>query len=44
MNGWRGTWAAAQITGVVFSSLVWIVVWGSSLPSLLVALAVESPW
>ena len=40
MNRWRGTWAAAQITGVVFSSLVWIVVWGLSLPALLVALAV----
>lgn len=40
MNGWRGSWVAAQITGVVFSSLVWIVVWGLSLPALLVVLAV----
>ncbi len=34
MNGWHGTWARAQITGVLFSSLVWIVVWGLSLPAL----------
>lgn len=34
MNGWRGTWARAQITGVLFSSLVWIVMWGLSLPAL----------
>lgn len=40
MKGWRGTWAAAQITGAVFSSLVWIVVWGLSLPALLVTMAV----
>lgn len=40
MNGWRGIWAAAQITAVLFSSLVWIVVWGLSLPALLAALAV----
>ncbi len=40
MNGWRGTWAAAQITGVLFSSLVWIVVWGLSLPTMLVTMAV----
>lgn len=40
MKGWRGSWAAAQITGVIFSSLVWIVVWGLSFPALLVALAV----
>ncbi len=40
MNGWRGTWAAAQITGVIFSSLVWIVVWGLSFPALVVAAAV----
>lgn len=40
MNGWRVTWAAAQITGAVFSSLVWIVVWGLSLPTLLVTMAV----
>ena len=37
MNGWRSTWAAAQITGAIFSSLVWIVVWGLSLPALVVA-------
>jgi hypothetical protein len=30
VNGWRGTWAAAQITGVLFSTFVWIVVWGLS--------------
>lgn len=40
MNAWRGTWAAAQITGVIFSSLVWIVVWGLSLPALVVAGAI----
>lgn len=40
MNGWRGSWAAAQLTGVIFSSLVWIVVWGLSLPALVVAAAV----
>lgn len=40
MKGWRGAWAAAQITGVVFSSLVWIVVWGLSLQALLVAAAI----
>jgi len=34
VNGWRGAWARAQITGVLFSSLVWIVVWGLSLPVL----------
>jgi hypothetical protein len=40
VNGWRGRWAEAQITAVLFSSLVWIVVWGLSLPAILVALAV----
>jgi hypothetical protein len=40
VNRWRGTWAAAQITGVIFSSLVWIVVWGLSFPALVVAGAV----
>lgn len=40
MNGWRSSWARAQITGVVFSSLVWIVVWGISLPVLAAILAV----
>lgn len=40
MNGWRGSWAAAQVTGVVFSSLVWIVVWGLSLPALVLIVAV----
>lgn len=40
MNGWRGTWARAQITGIVFSSLVWIVVAGLSIPALAVILAV----
>lgn len=40
MNGWRGTWAAAQITGVIFSSLVWIVVWGLSLPAPVVTAAI----
>lgn len=40
MNGWRGTWASAQITGVLFSCLVWIVVWGLSLPALVAILAI----
>lgn len=40
MNRWRGTWAAAQITGVIFSSLVWIVVCGLSLPVLVVTAAI----
>ena len=40
MNRWRGTWAAAQLTGAIFSSLVWIVVWGLSLPALLVTAAI----
>jgi len=34
VNGWHGTWARAQITGVLFSCLVWIVVWGLSLAAL----------
>lgn len=40
MNGWRGAWAASQITGVLFSSLVWIVVWGLSLPALVAMLVI----
>jgi hypothetical protein len=40
VNSWRGSWAAAQTTGVVFSSLVWIVVWGLSFPALVVTVAV----
>lgn len=40
MTGWRGTWARAQITSVLFSSLVWIVVWGLSLPALVSVLAI----
>ncbi len=40
MNGWRWGWAAAQITGVIFSTLVWIVVWGISLTALVVAAAI----
>ncbi len=40
MSSWRGAWAAAQVTGVLFSTLVWIAVWGLSLPSLMVILAV----
>ncbi|MCB0912947.1 MAG: hypothetical protein KDB60_15155 [Propionibacteriaceae bacterium] len=40
MNGWRGTWAASQITGVIFSTLVWIVVCGLSLPALVVTAAI----
>lgn len=39
MNCWRGTWAAAQLTGVIFSSLVWIVVCGRSFPALVVTAA-----
>lgn len=40
MNGWRSTWARAQIAGMVFGTLVWIVVWGLSLPALMLAIAV----
>lgn len=40
MNRWRGTWAAAQLTGVIFSTLVWIVVCGLSVPALVVTAAV----
>lgn len=40
MNGWRGPWAAAQITGVLLSTLVWIVVCGLSLPALAAAFVV----
>jgi hypothetical protein len=40
VNRWRGTWATAQITGVIFSSLVWIVACGLSFPALLVTAAV----
>jgi hypothetical protein len=29
--GWRGAWAAAQITGVIVSTLIWIVAAGASL-------------
>jgi hypothetical protein len=40
VNGWRGTWARAQITGAVFSTLVWIVVCGLSLPAFMLTIAV----
>ncbi len=40
MNGWPGTWARAQIAGVAFSSLVWIVVAGLSIPALAAIVAV----
>lgn len=40
MNRWRATWAKAQITGLLFSTLVWIVVWGLSLLALVVSLVV----
>ncbi len=40
MIRWRGPWAGAQITGVIFSSLVWIVVCGLSLPTLVVTAAI----
>lgn len=40
MNRWRGAWAVAQITGVIFSSLVWIVVCGLSFAALVVTAAV----
>ena len=40
MNRWRGTWAAAQLTGVIFSSLVWIVVSGLSFPAMVVTAAI----
>lgn len=36
MSSWRSTWAAAQLTAVTFSSLVWIVVSGLSVPALAV--------
>lgn len=34
MTGWRWSWFRAQITGALFSTLVWILVWGTSLPAL----------
>jgi hypothetical protein len=40
VKSWRAKWAAAQTTGVVFSSLVWIVVCGLSFPALAVTSAV----
>ncbi len=36
ISSWRSTWAAAQLTAVIFSSLVWIVVFGLSVPALAV--------
>lgn len=40
MAGWRGSWFRAQVTGVLFSTLVWIVVWGTSLPAIAGVIAV----
>ena len=40
MTGWRWCWFRAQITGVLFSTLVWIVVWGTSLPAIAGVIAV----
>jgi len=40
VNSWHGTWARAQITGALFSSLVWIIVCGLSLPALVAILAI----
>lgn len=37
---WRGAWLRAQITALAFSSIVWLVVAGLSLPASAVALAV----
>jgi len=37
---WRGSWAAAHITGVILSSLVWIVIGGLSFPALVVTAAI----
>jgi len=39
VSGWRGSWAMAQITGMVFSTLVWVVVAGLSIPALALILA-----
>jgi hypothetical protein len=35
---WRGAWLRAQITGLVFSSVVWLIVAGLSLPAAALAL------
>lgn len=40
MNSWRASWVAAQLTGVTFSSLVWIVACGLSFPALVVTAAI----
>ena len=40
MTGWRWMWFRAQVTGVLFSTLVWIVVWGTSLPAIAGVIAV----
>ena len=40
MTGWRWSWFRAQTTGVLFSTLVWILVWGTSLPALAGVIAV----
>lgn len=39
MSAWRGSWAKAQITGMVVSTLVWLVVAGLSIPALALILA-----
>jgi len=39
MNGWLGTWAKAQITGTLVSTVVWIMVAGLSVPALAAVMA-----
>lgn len=41
---WRGAWFRAQITGLVFSSLVWLVVATLCLPAAAAALAAGLVW
>ena len=41
---WRGAWFRAQITGLMFSSFVWLVVAGLSLPSAATGLAACVVW
>lgn len=41
---WRGAWLRAQITGLMFSSMVWLIVAGLSLTAAATAVAVEVVW
>lgn len=41
---WRGAWLLAQITGLVFSSMIWLVVAGLSLTAAAAAVAVGVVW